>query len=78
MGLSFGALFLWTLGEGRTHHPFPPAQRRAAVFGFAFGAVVYLVAIGIAFVSAPASLGLIGLVALYYVFERTPAPGPPG
>ena len=78
MGLSFGALFLWTLGEGRTHHAFPREQRRAALFGFTFGAVVYLAAIALAFVSAPASLALIGLVALYYVFERTPAPGQPG
>lgn len=37
------------------------------------GNLAYLAAIGIAFLSAPASLLISGLVALYYVFEHTPA-----
>ena len=36
------------------------------------GSLVYLVAIGVAFLSAPAALVLIALVSLYYVFEQTP------
>lgn len=34
--------------------------------------------IGGAFLSAPAALGLSGLVAVYYVFERTPTVAPAG
>ena len=34
--------------------------------------VVYLAAIGVAFVSATASLVVSGLVAVYYIFEHTP------
>jgi hypothetical protein len=42
------------------------------------GGLVYLLVVGLAFVSAPAALGLSGLVAVYYVFERTPALGQGG
>lgn len=73
MALSFGAIFTWTLGEGRTHVPVPKEARRAAWLGFSVGAVIYLVAIAVALVSAPLALGIIGLVAVYYIFERTPA-----
>ena len=40
---------------------------------FMSGGLVYLVVIGIAFLSAPVALGLSGLVGVYYIFERTPA-----
>jgi len=73
MGLSFAAIFGWTLREGRTHRPVPRDARRAAWWRFTIGNVVYALAIVVAFVSAPASLAIIGLVAVYYVFERTPA-----
>src|SRR5215472_756897 len=70
MGLSFAALFGWTLHEGRTHHPLPAEARRAAWLRFSVGSFVYVIAIAVAFVSAPAALGLIGLVAVYYIAER--------
>jgi uncharacterized membrane protein len=73
MALSFAAIFGWTLGEGRSARPIPPAARPGAWLRFSIGALVYVVAFGLAFVSAPAALALIGLVALYYIFERTPA-----
>jgi uncharacterized membrane protein len=71
MGLSFAAIFAWSLGEGRTHQPIPPEARRSTYLRFSFGSVVYLIAIAVAFVSAPASLAIIGFVAVYYIFERT-------
>jgi hypothetical protein len=37
------------------------------------GGLVYLIIVGIAFLSAPVALGLSGLVGVYYIFERTPA-----
>jgi uncharacterized membrane protein len=73
MALSFAAIFAWTMGEGRVHRPVPREARGAAWLRFSIGAVVYLVAIAVALVSAPLALGIIGLVAVYYIFERTPA-----
>lgn len=72
MAITFGTLFVWTLKEGHTNQPVPPDARRVVAGRFLVGNVPYLVAIGIAFVSPPVSLGLIGVVALYYVFENTP------
>jgi uncharacterized membrane protein len=77
MGLSFGAIFEWTLQEGRTYQPVPKEARWAARRRFSIGPLLYVVAIALAFVSAPAALAIIGLVAVYYVFERTPAVGRP-
>lgn len=73
MALSFAAIFGWTLQEGRTHRPVPQEARPAAWVWFSIGALVYLLATGVAFVSAPAALVIIGLAAVYYIFERTPA-----
>jgi len=70
----------WSLGEGRTRAPVPPGRRWAARLRFTSGALVYLLVIGGAFLSAPAAFGLSGLVAVYYMFERTPVtpPAQPG
>jgi TMEM175 potassium channel family protein len=73
MGLSFAALFEWVLRRGLTVHPVPLSARRAARWRFSIGALAYAVGIAVAFVSAPAALVIIGLVAVYYVSERTPA-----
>jgi uncharacterized membrane protein len=77
MGLSFAAIFGWTLRAGRTHRSLPTAARRAAWLRFAVGNLGYAVAIVVALTptswSAPAALALIGLVAVYYIAERTPA-----
>ncbi|TMC01937.1 MAG: DUF1211 domain-containing protein [Chloroflexi bacterium] len=72
MGLSFAAMFAWTMGEGRTIQEVPREAQRAAWLRFSPGMLAYLAAIGVAFVSAPAALAIVGLVAVYYVFERTP------
>ena len=53
----------------------PPEKRWAARIRFMSGGLVYLVIVGIAFLSAPVALGLSGLVGVYYIFERTPALG---
>jgi uncharacterized membrane protein len=72
MGLSFAVMFWWTLGEGRTVRAVPREAQRAAWLRFSPGLAAYLVAIVVAFVSAPAALAIVGLAAVYYVFERTP------
>jgi uncharacterized membrane protein len=72
MSVGFSAIAEWSLGEGRTRVPVPPDKRWAARIRFMSGGLVYLVVVGLAFLSAPAALGLSGLVAAYYVLERTP------
>ena len=72
MSLSFTAIFAWSLGEGRTHHPLPPEARPAAWWRFTVGGLVYVVAFVVALVSPITALAIIGLVAVYYIFERTP------
>jgi len=75
MSVGFSSIAEWSLGEGRTRVPVPPDRRWAARIRFMSGGLVYLVIVGLAFISAPAALGLSGLVAVYYVFERTPTLG---
>jgi uncharacterized membrane protein len=78
MSVGFSSIAEWSLGEGRTRVPVPPDKRWAARLRFMSGGLVYLLVIAIAFISAPAALGLSGLVAVYYIFERTPAQGRAG
>ena len=73
MSAGFGAMFEWSLREGRTKVPVPRDQWWAARRRFVSGGLIYLVVIGLAFASAPAAFALTGTVAVYYVFERTPA-----
>ena len=78
MSVGFSGIAEWSLGEGRTRVPVPPDGRWAARLRFMSGGPVYLVVVGLAFISAPAALGLSGLVAVYYILERTPALGKAG
>ncbi|HVH65602.1 MAG TPA: TMEM175 family protein [Candidatus Acidoferrum sp.] len=72
MSLSFTAIFAWSLGQGRTHHPIPPEARAGVWVRFTIGGAVYLVAAAVAFISAPLALAIIALVGVYYIFEQTP------
>jgi uncharacterized membrane protein len=72
MGLSYGAVFVWSTRRENRLEPLPAGAARGAVVRFGLGSIVYLVAIAVAFVSAPAALALIAAVAVYYVFEQTP------
>ncbi|HEX8005450.1 MAG TPA: TMEM175 family protein [Trebonia sp.] len=62
----------WALREGRTQPPVPPDRRWAARLRYLLGPVLYLVAIGAAFIHPLLTLGLSGAVSVYYVFEQTP------
>ena len=74
MGLAFTAVFEWTLREdARLHRPVPAAVKWQARTRFYVGQVPYIIAIGVAFISPYAALVITGLVAVYYIFERTPA-----
>lgn len=47
---------------------------RATRARFALGTIAYPVAVALAFVSAPLTLAVHGLLALYYAFNQTPVP----
>ena len=72
MGLSFAILFEWTLrDDARLHRPLPSGRRWEARFRFYGGQIMYIVAIGVAFVAPAAVLVMTALTAVYYM---TPAP----
>jgi uncharacterized membrane protein len=72
MALSFGAILVWSLGTAdRRCDPLPPRTAHHALVRFSFGAVFYLIAIAVAFLSAVAALILIAINAVYYIFEQT-------
>jgi uncharacterized membrane protein len=70
MGLSFALMFLWASGHGHFRVPLDAKTRRNAFVRFSIGNLAYLVAIGLAFVSAWFTLALVALVAVYYSFEQ--------
>jgi len=73
MGLAFTGVLEWAMHEDeRMHQPVPAAARTAVRARFYSGQIPYLVAVGVAFVSAPAAVIITALVAIYYIFERTP------
>jgi uncharacterized membrane protein len=73
-GLAFFGLLEWSLREDdRMHHSVPAAARRSLRTRFYLGQLPYLLAVGVAFISAPASVIITALVAIYYVFDWTPA-----
>ena len=78
MSAGFGGIFEWTLHSENVYQPLPPERRWAARIRFVGGAAVYAVAVVIALFSAYAAFVLMGLVAVYYIFERTPAPSESG
>ena len=70
MAIGFGALFAWSLGDGRRHHPIPSDLQRSAWLRFTIGGLIYILAIGAAFLSPMLALGIVGATAVYYIFER--------
>lgn len=73
MSISFAGLFWWAVRREHWKIAMTPAQARSASIRFGIGNIGYIAAIAIAFVSAPVSLLISALVAVYYVFERTPS-----
>ena len=82
MSVGFGAIFEWTLHGDRVFQPVPRELHWPARIRFVGGGGVYLVAIAVAPVGPIASFVIMGLLAVYYIFERTPTmsqtPGDPG
>ena len=76
MAISFGGLWLWVVRRRRTllGPATDQAAARSTVIRFTAGNVGYLILIGLAFVSAPLTLALHFVLALYYVFNQLPEP----
>jgi uncharacterized membrane protein len=78
MSIGFGTIFEWTLHGQRVDQPLPPERHWPARVRFVVGGgLVYVAAIVIALFNDVASFVLIAAVAVYYIFERTPAPAAP-
>jgi len=76
MSLSFTLIFVHALRADLLLAAPPPEARRVAVLRFGLGSVAYLVVMLLSLVSPVATLVGAGLLAGYYVFQRTPdAPG---
>ncbi len=73
MSIGFTLLFWQAIRCAHPQVALTPRQARQATIRFGIGNLGYIAGIGIAFVSAPASLAISGLVAVYYIFEQTPA-----
>ncbi len=77
MSLGFFAIFWWSVHRRLLIVPLTGRESRTAIIRFGIiGNAAYIFAVGIAFFSAPATLVISGLVALYYVFEQTPSAQP--
>jgi uncharacterized membrane protein len=76
MSLAFFGLLEWALhDDGRMHNPVPATARGSVRARFYLGQIPYLVAVGVAFISAPAVVIITALIAIYYIFDWTPARG---
>ncbi|MFC1409065.1 TMEM175 family protein [Streptacidiphilus sp. N1-12] len=73
--LTFGALWWWLT---RTGHLFDTRvdveAARQTRLRFAVGSVIYPILVGLSFVSAPLTLAVHGVVAVYYGFNQLPVP----
>jgi uncharacterized membrane protein len=73
MGLAYSALWLTITRDARLlHEHVDPATSRAALRRFALGNIFYFATIGLAFVSAVATLVVHGALAIYYCFDQLP------
>jgi uncharacterized membrane protein len=76
MSIAFGVLFWWSIRHEHLKVQLTPDGARRAIIRFGIGNVGYIAAIGVAFLSPLASLLISLLIAVYYVFEQTPARTP--
>jgi len=71
MGLAYSALWLTVTRDARLlHEDVDPATSRAALRRFGLGNLFYLATIGLAFVSAVATLAVHAALAVYYCFDQ--------
>ena len=69
MSLSFLPLYEWVLRHDHcVRNPMPAAAKNRARLSFYAGQVPYLIAVGVAFLNAPAAVVITAVVAVYYMF----------
>jgi uncharacterized membrane protein len=71
MGVAFGALWIYAARAGLLVDHFPRDQLAGVTLRFVIGTPIYMVAIGVAFVSAVVCLALHALLAVYYALARS-------
>jgi uncharacterized membrane protein len=77
LGLAYSILWLTITRDARLlHEHVDPITSRAALRRFAFGNIFYLATIGLAFVSAIATLAVHAALAIYYCFDQLPTSRP--
>jgi uncharacterized membrane protein len=77
MGLFFTLLWLTITRDARLlHEHLDPVVSRAALRRFALGNIFYLATIGLAFVSAIATLAVHAALGIYYCFDQLPTDPP--
>jgi uncharacterized membrane protein len=73
LSLTFIATWAYvSFGHGFLAAPVNPRSARARLPWFGLGLLGYTLAIAIAFVSAPLSLAICGIMAVYYLFDHLP------
>ena len=73
MSVGFSSIFEWTLHGSHRTVPLPPEAHWPARLRFIGGSGVYVVAFLVSLFNAIAAFILIAVVAVYYIFERTPS-----
>lgn len=69
--IAFSLIWGYVVRRGRLlARPMAPAAERASILRFSVGTFVYAATIGLSFVSAPLTLAVQFLIALYYAFEQ--------
>jgi uncharacterized membrane protein len=75
MSIAFAGLFAWVTHDQRLVHRLPPPEVvRAARLRFMAGLAAYVVALGLAWLSAVVSVALCGVTAMYYAFDQASVP----
>jgi uncharacterized membrane protein len=68
--IAFSLIWWYALRKHLVEHDLSPTEQRKSVLRFSIGTLVYALTIGLSFVSAPVTLLVQFLLALYYGFEQ--------
>jgi uncharacterized membrane protein len=73
MGIAFGLIWAYAvLSDDLLHESIDPHRARRSLLMFAAGNPLYLLAIGVSFLSAELALAIYALLALFYLFDALP------
>ena len=73
MGVAFGLIWAYAvLSDDLLHESIDPERARRSLLMFAAGNPLYLLAIGVSFLSAELALAIYALLALFYLFDALP------